>query len=78
MAERNPRERIAFADPDEGIGDARSIGAADIPHTAVGYDLWQTAHVGDDHRQFEIVGDLRHAALRGGLGRADQHVGREK
>ena len=71
-------ERIGMPDAVDGIGDPHDGGRADITPAAVGHDLLQAADVGDDDRRGELVGDLRHAALRGApIGQHDE-IGRRE
>lgn len=60
-------KRVPFVHPFDGAGNPFGRGFADIPHPAVGHDLGQSPDFRDDHRHAELVGYLRHAALRGGL-----------
>ena len=67
-------DRIPVVHPRNGIGHALHRRLADIPYATVGHDLRKTADVGDDHRHAELVGDLRHAALRRGLIGLDDEI----
>ena len=64
--------------PLDGIGHPLRGRLADIAHAAVGYDLGQPPDARDDHRHAELVGDLRHAALRCRLVGLHDEIGRRE
>ena len=65
-------------EPADGICDGRFVDLANIAYLSVRHDLRESADIGDEHGLLEMVGDLRHAALGGGLVRLDDEVRRRE